>query len=100
MPAMRACLAKVPYSVLEVSITKSGPMLPRIPPAPGRYRPRPPTPPPDGVYVKQAVNADATARADTDAAARCVEPLATKLALPAIKEKDSWYQIAFLVVGN
>ena len=38
-------------------------------------------------------------RAEIDAALRCIEPLASRLALPAVKEKDAWYEIAFFVIG-
>ncbi|MBL0212597.1 MAG: hypothetical protein IPQ07_01795 [Myxococcales bacterium] len=101
MPAMRACVAKTPTVVLEVKITKSGPeSKPDLKPAPGRYRVRVPRPPPEGVNVRLAKNAEAATRGDIDAAMRCVEPLAQKLTLPAVKEKDGWYQAMFLVVGN
>lgn len=107
MPAMRACLAKVPNQALEVKITRSGPrsVIPKpVRPDPftrSRYRPSPPpAPPPDGISVIASAELpfDAT-RAEIDAAARCVEPIASKLVMPAVKEKDAWYQIAFLVVA-
>jgi len=107
MPAMRACLAKVPNQALEVKITRSGPrsVTPKpVRPDPftrSRYRPPPPpAPPPDGVAVVSSseLTFEAT-RADIDAATRCVDPIASRLAMPAVKEKDSWYQISFLVVA-
>ncbi len=101
MPAMRACLAKSPSIVVEVKLTRSGPESKVDPrPPPGRYRVRQLRPPPEGVAVKLDKFTGAIARGDTDAAMRCVEPLATKLALPAVKEKDSWYVAKFLVVGT
>ena len=104
---MRACLAKVPNQALEVEITRSGPrsVTPKpVRPDPftrSRYRPPPPpAPPPDGISVIASAELPFEAtRAEIDAAARCVEPIASKLVMPAVKEKDAWYQIAFLVVA-
>ncbi|MBA3457526.1 MAG: hypothetical protein H0T42_30880 [Deltaproteobacteria bacterium] len=107
MPAMRACLAKVPNQAIEVKITRSGPRsaAPKVirpdPFTRSRYRPPPPpAPPPDGVSVIASgeLPFEAT-RAAIDAAARCVDPIASRLAMPVVKEKDAWYQIAFLVVA-
>jgi len=103
MPAMRACLAKLPYATVEVSVTKTGPSGPAPktpPPPPNRYRVRQPAPPPEGIAPRLDKNADATSRADVDGALRCVEPLAAKVAFPAVKERDGYYTMTFLVVGN
>jgi hypothetical protein len=105
MPAMRACLAKLPTTVIDVRITRSGPRSPTEPrPNPSRggymYRPRQPMIPPDGATIKLDKNADAFSRAEGDAAVRCIEPLIGKLGLPAVKEKDQYWQIGFRVVGN
>jgi hypothetical protein len=107
MGAMRACMAKAPNQVIEVKITKSGPRstapkpVKQDPFTRSRYRPPPPpAPPPDGVSVVASSEVSLEVpRADIDAAARCIDPIATKLAMPAVKEKDSWYQVSFLVVG-
>jgi tetratricopeptide (TPR) repeat protein len=89
MPAMRACLAKTPFVVLTVQITKRGPKGPDG----ARWRA-----PPDGVaIVPEEIND--TTRADTDAAIRCVEPIAQRLALPKPKEKETYYKVQFRVVG-
>ena len=104
---MRACMAKLPASVLEVSITRSGPRSksptdpyrsPK-PVYPSRLTYRPPAPPPEGVTVALSLNVESVPRAETDAAARCIEPLANKLSLPPVKEKDGWYKVAFFVVS-
>ena len=104
MPAMRACLARLPYGVVEVIVTKTGPSgpLPKpVPPSPyDRYRSRPPAPPPEGVAPRLVKNADATSRADVDGALRCIDPLANRIAYPAVKERDGYYAMTFLVVGN
>jgi len=89
MPAMRACLAKTPFVVLTVQITKRGPKGPDG----ARWRA-----PPNGVaIVPEEIND--TTRADTDAAIRCVEPIAQRLALPKPKEKETYYKVQFRVVG-
>ena len=107
MPAMRACLSKLPTTVIDVRVTRSGPRSPTVtmsPRNPSRggymYRPRAPMVPPDGTTIKLDKNADAFSRAEGDAAVRCIEPLVGRLGLPAVKEKDQYWQIAFRVVGN
>ena len=105
MPGMRACLSKLPTTVIDVLVTRSGPRTPpESRPTPARggymYRPRAPMIPPDGATIKLDKNADAFSRAEGDAAVRCIEPLIGKLGLPAVKEKDAYWQIRFRVVGN
>jgi tetratricopeptide (TPR) repeat protein len=105
MPAMRACMAKLPSTVIEVRYTHTGPPPPKEPaPQPGRggymYRPRVMAPPPPGAAIKQDSNTEAASRADTDGAIRCIDPIAAKLGLPPIKEKGGWYTIVFRVVAN
>ncbi len=99
MPAMRACMAKLPSSVLEVTLTRNGPRTPAPLPKKGRQHYAPAAPPPEGAGVTLALNVESVPRADTDGAARCIEPIAARLALPAVAEKDGWYKIAFLVVS-
>ncbi len=94
MPAMRACAVKTPNTIYAVSIMKVGA---RSPPT-TKYKPRY-LPPPEGVSIQIAEALDAAPRADTDAAQRCIQPIAEKIAMPAIKEKDSYYKAVFLVVG-
>ena len=107
MPAMRACMAKLPSSVIEVRYTKEGPPAPKNPPPPtGRggymYRPRVVAPPPEGASIHHDANTLTPPRADTDAAIRCIDPHAAKLrtVLPPVKEKGGWYTIVFRVVAN
>ncbi len=92
MPQMRGCLAKLPKIVVEVEITKSGP---RTPPT-DRVRPRFFTPP-DGVSVRRAVGE--LSDAELDAIDRCVQPLVTRIALPAVKDRDTYYKTVFYVVA-
>jgi len=102
MPAMRACMAKVPGAVMEVLITRSGPRSPRRTRTPYvvRHPYRTTAPPPDGVTVSLALSLDDTAsRVELDAATRCIEPIASRIVLPAVNEKDSWYRIGFYVVS-
>jgi tetratricopeptide (TPR) repeat protein len=103
MPAMRACMAKTPSSVVQVRIVKVGPIAkadpsPPLPPY-RRYNSRL-LPPPAGANVSAygEVPLEAT-RAEIDAALRCIEPLAQRIALPAVKEKNNWYEIAFFVIA-
>jgi len=98
MPAMRACLAKLPSTILLVEITKVGPRSAQASTA-GRSRY---FAPPEGVTISGTDNLDPTSvptRAEIDAAIRCVEPIASKIAMPAIKDKDAYYKASFSVVG-
>jgi len=92
MPQMRACLASFPTVVVEVEISKAGPRTPVT----DRMRPRFFTPP-DGVTVRRSVGE--ISDADLAAVDRCLQPFATRLQLPAIKERDTYYKAMFYVVG-
>ena len=92
MPQMRACLARFPTAVVEVEISRSGPRTP----ATDRLRPRFFTPP-DGVTVKVLVGE--LAERELDAVDRCLETQANRIALPAIREHDTFYKASFPVVG-
>jgi tetratricopeptide (TPR) repeat protein len=92
MPQMRACLANLPATVVEVEVSRAGP---RTPPT-DRVRPRFFTPP-DGVTVRRSIGEISDAElASVD---RCLQPFATHLQLPAIKERDTYYKAMFYVVG-
>jgi len=92
MPQMRACLAGFPTVVVEVEISKAGPRTP----ATDRMRPRFFTPP-DGVTVRRSIGE--ISDGDLAAVDRCLQPFATRLPLPAIKERDTYYKAMFYVVG-
>lgn len=92
MPQMRACLARFPTVAVDVEITRSGP---RTPPT-DRIRPRYFTPP-EGVTVRVALGE--LPDRDLDAVDRCIEAQANRLALPAVKEHDTYYKAAFSVIG-
>ncbi len=99
MPQLRACLAKLPSTVMEVAITKSGPRTPQ-PATPGIVRRQ--FAPPEGITIVPTESIDKVSppsRAELDAAVRCIEPIAAKLVLPAIKDKDAYYKAVFSVVG-
>lgn len=103
MPALRACMAKTPSSVVQVRIVRVGPRSkpqPYAPPNPYRRYSYRRAPPPAGPSVAAYgdVPLEAT-RAEIDAALRCIEPLASRIALPAVKEKNAWYEIAFFVIA-
>jgi hypothetical protein len=93
MPQMRGCLAKLPTAVVEVEISRAGPRTSST----DRMRPRFFTPP-DGVTVRRAIG-EVTEQA-LDAVDRCLQPLAARIVLPAIKERDTYYKAAFYVVGS
>jgi hypothetical protein len=93
MPQMRACLARYPAVVVEVEISRAGP---RTPPT-DRSRPRFSTPP-DGVTVRRSQVGELSDQ-ELDAVDRCLQPLAARIALPAVKERDTYYKAAFHVVG-
>jgi tetratricopeptide (TPR) repeat protein len=92
MPQMRACLAKYPTVVVEVEISRAGPRTP----ATDRLRPRFFSPP-DGVTVRRAVGD--LADDELDAIDRCLQPIASKIAMPPAKERDTYYKATFNVVG-
>jgi len=99
MPAMRACLAKLPSTILLVEITKVGPRSPVSGTGAGRSRYYAP---PEGVTVSGTDNLDPASvptRAEIDSAIRCVEPIASRIALPKVKDKDAYYKASFSVVG-
>jgi tetratricopeptide (TPR) repeat protein len=92
---LRACMAKLPNVIMEITVTKSGP---RTPVTVGTRRSHQP---PEGVTILPTVNIDGTSKADIDGATRCMEPIGEKLkaTLPAIKDKDAYYKAAFSVVA-
>jgi len=92
MPQLRACLARAPSVAIEVEISRSGPRTPTT----DRMRPRFFTPP-DGVTVRLAVGE--LADPDLDAVDRCVESITARIALPQVKERDTYYKATFYVVG-
>jgi len=92
MPQMRACMARHPTAVIEVEISRAGPRTP----ATDRLRPRFFTPP-DGVTVRRSIGD--LAEDELDAIDRCVQPLATRIAMPPAKERDTYYKATFNVVA-
>jgi hypothetical protein len=94
---MRACAAKTPFIIYEVTITKAGPRT-----APSALeRPRY-FAPPEVVNVIPIVGLPSTGevpQADRDSVVRCIEPIASKIAFPPIKEKDAYFRLAFAVIA-
>jgi hypothetical protein len=96
MPAMRMCMAKLPYSVFQISVTKVGA---RSEPTRDRliYRM-----PPAGVTIPNqpfTVSGAAVKTEDTVVAQRCLQALVEKLPLPAVKDRDTYYKTSFYVVS-
>jgi len=94
MPGMRACLAKYPGLVLKVEMTRVGPRSTGTPVARARI-----FAPPEGVTIEPERDLDGLSRGDKDTAIRCAQPVAERIVLPAIKEKDAYYRIGFLIVA-
>lgn len=94
MPQMRACLAKYPGLALKVEITRVGPRTPATPGGRSRI-----FAPPEGVTITSDLNLDTLPTADKDTAIRCVDPIADKIPMPVIKEKDAYYKAGFYVVA-
>jgi tetratricopeptide (TPR) repeat protein len=89
MPALRNCLAKTPFLVVRVVVTRRGPKGPES----MRW-----SAPPDGVDVSAETMLD-TSALDRDTAIRCVEPLVQRIAFPKPKDKESYYKLLFRVVS-
>ena len=81
-------------SLINVAITKVGPKSPDA-----RDRPIYRTPP-AGVEVKLLpyIGEPSTELESLDAQ-HCIDRAATKIQLPAPKDKDTYYKVSFLVVG-
>jgi tetratricopeptide (TPR) repeat protein len=91
MPAMRACMKALPYAVFQVVVTKTGARSVShdrlglgMPPA--------------GVNIYQSMFFEGSA-SDREAAQRCLEAAADKLAMPTPKDHDTWYKASFYVVS-
>ena len=92
MPQMRGCLGNLPTVVVEVEVSKAGPRTPLGDPMRPHFEL-----PPDGVSVKRSIGE--ISDAELVAVDRCLQPFATHLQLPAIKERDTYYRAMFYVVG-
>jgi hypothetical protein len=93
MPAMRACLAKMPNLILEIQVTRVGPRA-----SDPRERPRF-IPPAAGITTTPVLGRDSTSRIDFDLAVRCVEQLADRIPFPTIKEPDAFCRPTFRVAA-
>jgi tetratricopeptide (TPR) repeat protein len=92
--AMRQCIAKLPTSAFQITITKVGARTPET----VRDRPIYRLPPP-GIKVSDDLLAAGAPKADVDAAKQCLEQRANQIRLPAPKERDTYYMLAFIVVS-
>ena len=92
MPALRACVAAAPFSAYSVTVTRTGPHAPE----PGRDHPRF-TVPAAEVKAETTDNLEPVP-ATTDATIkRCLEGVAERIAMPAIKEHDvGGYRLTFV----
>ncbi len=94
MPQLRACLAKQPGLTFAVAIIKAGPRTPESVTDHPRYNL-----PASAIKVTLDHDLDGAAKAVQDAARTCIEAGAGKIALPAPKDRDTYFELAFYVVA-
>lgn len=95
MPKLRQCVASFPGAAFQIAITKVGPRTSDT----ARDRPIYRVPPP-GVAASIAITVDERgADAEVAQVNRCLESVASKLTMPAPKERDVFYRATFIVVG-
>lgn len=95
MTEFRQCVAKLPGSAFEVTITKVGPRTPETARDRPIYRL-----PPAGVSSTNSLNVDGRGAApDVAEPKRCLEEVAAKTAMPALTERDTHYVAKFTVVS-
>jgi len=91
---MRQCMAKLPTSAFQITVTRVGPRTPETVRDRPIYRL-----PPAGVKVSDDQLRAVASKEDVDAAKRCLETQAAKLQLPTPKERDTYYMLSFLVIS-
>jgi tetratricopeptide (TPR) repeat protein len=92
--AMRQCIAKMPTSAFQITITRIGARTPETVRDRPIYRL-----PPAGVKVSDDLLVAGQPKADVEVAKKCIEQLANRVRLPAPKEKDTYYMLSFIVVS-
>lgn len=92
MPALRACVAKLPGEAFNVTVVRSAPHETSA--AKPHY-----AVPASSVKVTPIVELEPISQEAEDAAVRCLAPLAERIALPQPKERDTYYQVYFTVVA-
>lgn len=92
MPALRACVAKLPGEAFTVTIVRSAPHETSA--AKPHY-----AVPASSVKVAPSVELEPIAQEAEEAAVRCLAPIAERIALPQPKERDTYYQVSFTVVA-
>jgi hypothetical protein len=91
MPALAACVARVPTVAFEVRITRSRPPASGVGP---RTVPRAP-----GASVSSLM-VDQPELREIAEAQQCVEAAARKVELPAVKDAGTWYELVFALVAH
>ena len=92
MPALRACAAKLPSDVFVVTVVRAGPKETNV------ERPRYAVPA-SSTRVALYLELDTISQLQEDAAITCMTPIASRIPLPSPKERDTYYQMSFLVVA-
>jgi tetratricopeptide (TPR) repeat protein len=95
MGPLRQCVAKMPSSAFQLTITRVGPRTSDT----ARDRPIYRVPPPE-VRASNVLNLDGRgAEPDVTAANRCLESIANRIALPQPKDRDTFYRVSFIIVS-
>lgn len=95
MTDFRKCVAQLPGSAFEVTITKVGPRTPETARDRPIYRL-----PPAGVSSTNTLNIDGRGAApDIAEPKQCLEEVAAKVAMPALTDRDTHYVAKFTVVS-
>lgn len=92
MPALRACAAKLPSDVFVVTVIKAGPRETAV--EKPHY-----AMPASSTKVALYLELDTISQQQEDAAIACMTPIASRMPLPSPKERDTYYQVSFLVVA-
>ncbi len=92
--AMRQCMAKLPSSAFQVTVTRHGPRTAETVRDRPIYRI-----PAVGAKVSNLLTLDDVPAEEIETARRCVQQHAERLQTPAPKERDTYYQLSFVVVS-
>lgn len=94
MGLMRQCLARVPTTAFQITITRVGPKSPDR-----RDRPHYRMPAPNSRVSPSLSIGERAPQALISEATKCLELEVNRLKLPPPKEKDTWYMMSFVVVS-
>jgi len=95
MPALHACVAKQPTTAYRVTIVK------RSAPAPDSPDHTHVDMPQEGVTVERSLEIGESSPASTlvESTRTCLQSVASRIALPSPKDRDTWYRVEFVVIA-